>query len=218
MAEKKLVLNKFIDHTNLKSTATETNISELCQEAIRYKFATVCIEPCYVKLAKKLLKGSKVGICTVIGFPLGVNTTAIKVAETKEAIKNGATEIDMVINVGHLKDKKYKLVQKDITEVKKVCGNNAILKVILETCNLTDEEKIIACKLAVEAKADFVKTSTGFGIHGATVNDILLMKKAVGKKAKIKAAGGVRDKKIAEAMIAAGAHRIGASVSIEIVS
>ncbi|MGL6022529.1 MAG: deoxyribose-phosphate aldolase [Chitinophagaceae bacterium] len=218
MAEKKLVLNKFIDHTNLKSTATETNISELCQEAIRYKFATVCIEPCYVKLAKKLLKGSKVGICTVIGFPLGVNTTAIKVAETKEAIKNGATEIDMVINVGHLKDKKYKLVQKEITEVKKACGKNAILKVILETCHLTDEEKIIACKLAVEVKADFVKTSTGFGIHGATVNDILLMKKAVEKKAKIKAAGGIRDKKIAEAMIAAGAHRIGASASIEIVS
>lgn len=215
---KKLVLNQWIDHTNLKSTATEADIIQLCNQAKQYKFATVCIEPCYVKLAKKILKASKVGVCTVIGFPLGVNTTPIKVAETKDAIKNGATEIDMVINVGHLKDKKYKLVQQDIAEVKKACGKKAILKVILENCYLTDEEKTIACKLAVEAKADFVKTSTGFGTHGATVADVALMKKEVGKKAKIKAAGGIRDKQTAEAMVNAGAHRIGASASIEIVT
>lgn len=207
--------NKYFDHTLLKPEATLPEIQKLCAEAAKYNFASVCVNPAYVAAAKEFLNGTDVEVCTVIGFPLGANTPAVKAFEAMEAIRHGATEIDMVIAVGPLKNKENDYVQAEIELVKEACGNNT-LKVIIETCLLTDEEKIRACELCVAAGADFVKTSTGFGSKGATVEDVALMKKTVAGQAKVKAAGGIRDAATAKAMIEAGADRIGASKTIEI--
>ena len=209
---------KMIDHTLLKPDSTKEMIEEICKEAMDYKFATVCIPPSWVKTANKMLKDSDVGITTVIGFPHGVTRTVTKVVETRDSIAAGATEIDMVINIGYLKSGNNEAVQTDIARVKEATQNNAILKVIIETGYLTDEEKVTACQLAKKAGADFVKTSTGFGPGAATVSDIELMRKTVGPDLGVKASGGVRDLATAEAMINAGATRIGASSGIAIVS
>lgn len=209
-------LNKLIDHTLLKPEATKAQIEKLCSEAKEYDFKSVCVNPYYVKYAKELLKGSDVLVCTVIGFPLGQNTTAIKVAETKDAIKNGADEIDMVINIGALKSKDEDYVLNEIKEIRNACKGNT-LKVIIETCLLTDEEKITACKLSKEAGADFVKTSTGFSTHGATVEDVKLMRKTVGEDMGVKASGGIRDRETALKMVEAGATRLGVSAGVAIV-
>lgn len=209
-------LSSFIDHTVLKPETGVDKIKEVCEEALKYEFASVCINPCNVKVASSLLKGSKVKVCTVIGFPLGANTTDVKVFETKDAIANGAEEIDMVINIGKLKDKEYTFVKKDIEEVVKAAKDKAIVKVIIEACLLSEEEKIMACKLSKEAGADFVKTSTGFSTGGATVSDIKLMREVVGSEMGIKASGGVRSYEDAVNMINAGASRIGASASVQI--
>lgn len=209
-------LNKLIDHTLLKPEATKAQIEKLCSEAKEYDFKSVCVNPYYVKYAKELLKGSDVLVCTVIGFPLGQNTTAIKVAETKDAIKNGADEIDMVINIGALKSKDEDYVLNEIKEIRNACKGNT-LKVIIETCLLSDEEKITACKLSKEAGADFVKTSTGFSTHGATVEDVKLMRKTVGEDMGVKASGGIRDRETALKMVEAGATRLGVSAGVAIV-
>lgn len=202
--------NKLIDNTLLKPEATAQEIKALCKEAKEYDFMSCCINPHYVSLVKEELKGSDVKVCTVIGFPLGQNTTETKVFETKKAIKDGADEIDMVINVGALKDHKDDFVENEIREIKKACGDH-ILKVIIETCLLTEEEKIRACLLSKNAKADFVKTSTGFSKGGATVEDIALMRKTVGNEMGVKASGGVRTHEDMLKMIEAGATRIGTS-------
>lgn len=209
-------LNKLIDHTLLKPEATKAQIEKLCGEAKEYDFKSVCVNPYYVKYAKELLKGSDVLVCTVIGFPLGQNTTEIKVAETKDAIKNGADEIDMVINIGALKSKDEDYVLNEIKEIRNACKGKT-LKVIIETCLLTDEEKITACKLSKEAGADFVKTSTGFSTHGATVEDVKLMRETVGEDMGVKASGGIRDRETALKMVEAGATRLGVSAGVEIV-
>ena len=210
-----------IDHTLLKATATEDEIKQLCKEAIEYNFKTVCVPTCYVAVASDQLRDTGVGVTTVVGFPLGNETPASKAFQAKEAILNGASDIDTVINVGALKDGKYDYVEFDIAEVVKVSketDENTIVKVILETCYLTDEEIKIACKLAVKAGVDFVKTSTGFGTGGATVEHVKLMKEAVGDKAEVKASGGIGNIVTAEAMIQAGATRLGVSRSIAIVT
>lgn len=206
-----------IDHTLLKPEATETDVRKLCEEARKHVFASVCINPAHVELSARLLAGSPVKVCTVIGFPLGSTTTGTKAFETREAIMKGADEIDMVINVGALKVGNYKLVEDDIRAVKQAAGDK-LVKVILETALLTDEEKVKACTLCKTAGADFVKTSTGFGPGGATVEDIRLMRKTVGFEMGVKASGGVRDYETAKAMVDAGATRIGASASVKIVS
>jgi deoxyribose-phosphate aldolase len=206
-------LNRFIDHTLLKQDATKSQIEELCQEALKNHFFSVCINPVYVSYAHKTLLGSDVCVCTVIGFPLGANTSASKVFETKNAIENGASEIDMVINVGAIKSKDWKIVEDEIRAIKTACGEK-VLKVILETCLLTNDEKIMACQVAERAGADFVKTSTGFSSGGATLEDIHLMRKNCTERVAIKASGGVRDLKTAEAMIAAGATRLGTSSGV----
>jgi len=211
-------LAKMIDYTLLKPDATKDDIMKLCKEAIKHNFASVCINPVYVSLVTKLLKGTPVKVCTVIGFPLGANTPEVKVFEAKNAIEKGAQEIDMVINIGALKSGNYGLVKKDIMPVVKVAKErNVVVKVILETGLLTDEEKVTACKLAKNAGADFVKTSTGFGPFGATIHNVKLMKKVVGKGMGVKVAGGIRSCKDALMMIKAGADRIGASAGVEIV-
>lgn len=202
--------NKLIDNTLLKPEATAQEIKALCKEAKEYDFMSCCINPYYVSLVKEELKGSDVKVCTVIGFPLGQNTTETKVFETKKAIEDGADEIDMVINVGALKDHKDDFVENEIREIKKACGDH-ILKVIIETCLLTEEEKIRACLLSKNAKADFVKTSTGFSKGGATVEDIALMRKSVGNEMGVKASGGVRTHEDMLKMVEAGATRIGTS-------
>ena len=207
---------KMIDHTLLKQDATSEEIKKLCKEALEYNFASVCVNPTNVELAAKILNGSLVKVCTVIGFPLGANTTKIKVLEAKDAIENGATEVDMVINIGRLKDKDYDYVKKDIEVVVNEVKGKALIKVIIETCLLTDEEKVIACKLASEAKADFVKTSTGFSTGGATPFDVKLMRETVGENMGVKASGGVRTSEYAKELIKNGANRIGASASIKI--
>lgn len=207
---------KMIDHTLLKQDATSEEIKKLCKEALEYNFASVCVNPTNVELAAKILNGSLVKVCTVIGFPLGANTTKIKVLEAKDAIENGATEVDMVINIGRLKDKDYDYVKKDIEAVVNEVKGKALIKVIIETCLLTDEEKVIACKLASEAKADFVKTSTGFSTGGATPFDVKLMRETVGENMGVKASGGVRTSEYAKELIKNGANRIGASASIKI--
>lgn len=207
---------KMIDHTLLKQDATSEEIKKLCKEALEYNFASVCVNPTNVELAAKILNGSLVKVCTVIGFPLGANTTKIKVLETKDAIENGATEVDMVINIGRLKDKDYDYVKKDIEAVVNEVKGKALIKVIIETCLLADEEKVIACKLASEAKADFVKTSTGFSTGGATPFDVKLMRETVGENMGVKASGGVRTSEYAKELIKNGANRIGASASIKI--
>ena len=207
-----------IDHTLLKPEATRQQIESLCQEAKEYKFASVCVNPTWVSTAKELLAGSGVMVCTVIGFPLGATTSETKAFETKNAIENGAEEVDMVINIGALKDHNDELVEKDIRAVVEAAKGKAHTKVIIETSLLTKEEKIRACELSVKAGADFVKTSTGFSAGGATAEDIALMRKTVGPDVGVKASGGVRNTEDVQKMIEAGATRIGASSSIAIVN
>ena len=209
-------LNKYIDHTILKATASSTDVQKLCEEAIEHEFYSVCVNGCYVADAKHLLQGTDVKIAAVVGFPLGAMTTAAKVFEAKEAVENGASEIDMVINVAKLKDGEFEYVENEIRQIKEAIGDN-VLKVIIETCYLTDEEKVKACELSLAAKADFVKTSTGFGTDGATYEDVKLMKSVVGDNAKVKASGGVRDKETAQKYIDLGAERLGTSSGIDIV-
>ncbi len=210
-------LNKFIDHTLLKSTATISDIIHLCNEAKEHNFFSVCVNSCYVKLAKKELRKSDVKVCSVIGFPLGAMSAKAKLYEAKRAIKDGADEIDMVINVGFLKSKKYKRVVREIRSIKRLMPRKN-LKVILETCYLSEEEIIKASKLALSAKADFIKTSTGFGTRGASVEDIKLMKSIAGSKMKIKASGGIKDSTTAQEYIDLGVERLGTSSGIAIVS
>jgi deoxyribose-phosphate aldolase len=206
-----------IDHTLLKADATEEQITVLAQEAKEYSFASVCVNPTWVKKATELLKGApEVKVCTVIGFPLGATTSAVKAFETTNAIENGADEVDMVINIGALKDKNYDLVQSDIQAVVDAAKGKALVKVIIETALLTDEEKAKVSELAVKAGADFVKTSTGFSTGGATVEDVALMRRTVGPDVGVKASGGVRGLEDAKAMIEAGATRIGASSGVSI--
>ena len=207
---------KYIDHTLLKADATEEEIEKLCREADENHFASVCVNSCWVKKASELLRSSSAKVCTVVGFPLGAMETASKAFEAKKAVENGADEIDMVINVGYLRSGMTDAVLEDIKEVRKATIGK-ILKVIIETCLLTDDEKKIACQLSVEAGADFVKTSTGFSTGGATVHDVALMRAAVGPDMGVKASGGIRDYETAKAMIEAGATRIGASAGIRIV-
>ncbi|MBS5937400.1 deoxyribose-phosphate aldolase [Clostridium sp.] len=209
-------LAKMIDHTILKPEATEKEVEKLCKEALEYNFASVCINPSMVEKAAEMLEGSDVKVCTVIGFPLGATTTEVKAFETEDVIKKGATEVDMVINVGKLKEGNLDYVKKDIEAVVKAAKGKALTKVIIETCLLTDEEKVTACKLSKEAGADFVKTSTGFSTGGATAKDIKLMRETVGEELGVKASGGVRSLEDAELMIENGASRIGASASIAI--
>lgn len=209
-------LNKYIDHTILKATASGTDVQKLCEEAIEHEFYSVCVNGCYVADAKHLLQGTDVKVAAVVGFPLGAMTTAAKVFEAKEAVENGASEIDMVINVAKLKDGEFEYVENEIRQIKEAIGDN-VLKVIIETCYLTDEEKVKACELSLAAKADFVKTSTGFGTDGATYEDVKLMKSVVGDNAKVKASGGVRDKETAQKYINLGAERLGTSSGIDIV-
>ena len=208
-----------IDHTLLKPDATIAEIKQLCEEAVQYNFASVCVNPSYVESCFELIKSSNVKVCTVIGFPLGATTTQSKSLEAEEAIKNGAEELDMVINIGRLKDKDYKYVFNDIKAITDLAKRNlCISKVILETCLLSDEEKVAACLLSKDAGADFVKTSTGFSKSGATVHDIALMKFVVGDKLQVKASGGIRSYEDAIAMVNAGAARLGASAGIKIIS
>jgi deoxyribose-phosphate aldolase len=206
-----------IDHTLLKADATKEQIKVLCEEAREYNFASVCVNPTWVKYASELLEGSEVKVCTVIGFPLGATTPETKAFETKDAIANGAHEVDMVINIGALKDKDDELVERDIRAVVAASTGKALSKVIIETSLLTDEEKVRACELAVKAGTDYVKTSTGFSTGGATVQDIALMRKTVGPDIGVKASGGVRNTSDAQNVIEAGATRIGASAGVSIV-
>jgi deoxyribose-phosphate aldolase len=208
---------KMIDHTLLKPEVTKEQIVVLSEEAKEYNFASVCVNPTWVTTAYEILKGTDVKVCTVIGFPLGASTSEVKAFETKNAIENGAAEIDMVLNIGALKDKNDSLVERDIKAVVEAAKGKALVKVIIETCLLTEEEKVRACTLSVRAGADFVKTSTGFSTGGATVEDIALMRKTVGPDIGVKASGGVRSREDAYAMIEAGATRIGASAGIKIV-
>lgn len=210
---------KMIDHTLLKPEATEAQIKQLVNEAKKYRFASVCVQPTWVKTAKELLEEEKdIKVCTVIGFPTGATTTEVKVFEAKQAVGLGAEEIDMVINIGALKDRREAYVEEEIQAIVEAVKNRAIVKVIIETCLLTKEEKIRACTLAKNAGAHFVKTSTGFSSGGATVEDVRLMREAVGEKMGVKASGGIRDRKTAEAMIQAGATRIGTSSGVVIVT
>ncbi|MHB8807938.1 MAG: deoxyribose-phosphate aldolase [Anaerolineaceae bacterium] len=207
-----------IDHTLLKPEATREEVSQLCFEARKFNFASVCINPTQVKLCKSLLRGSSVKVCTVIGFPLGATTPEVKAFETRQAIEEGAEEVDMVINIGGMKDKNYELVARDICGVvKEAHSHDVLVKVILETALLTDEEKKIACLLVKEAGAEYVKTSTGFSKGGATVEDVALMRRTVGPLMGVKAAGGVRTREDFEKMVSAGATRIGASAGVKIV-
>jgi deoxyribose-phosphate aldolase len=209
---------RMIDHTLLKADASQEQIAQLCDEARKHGFAAVCVNPANVKLAAQLLKSSSVAVCSVIAFPLGAIPPDVKAYEAQRAIEDGASEIDMVINVGALKSKDYELVERDIATVVRTCHNNqAICKVIIEAALLTNEEKIKVCQLAKAAGADYVKTSTGFGPGGATVEDVALMRRVVGPEMGIKAAGGIRSFEIAGQMIKAGATRIGASAGVKIV-
>ena len=208
--------NKMIDHTVLKADTPIETVKRICDEAIEYGFASVCINPCHVAYCADYLKDSDVNVCTVIGFPLGANTSAVKAFETKDAIANGADEIDMVMNIGALKDKNYDLVRDDVKAVVEA-ANGTLVKVILETCLLTEDEIKKACELCVEAKADYVKTSTGFSTRGATIEDVQIMKAAVQGKAKVKAAGGVRTHEDMVKIVEAGADRIGTSAGCSLV-
>lgn len=208
--------NKMIDHTVLKADTPLETVKRICDEAMEYGFASVCINPCHVAYCADYLKDSDVNVCTVIGFPLGANTSAVKAFETKNAIANGADEIDMVMNIGALKDKNYDLVRDDIKAVVEA-ANGTLVKVILETCLLTEGEIKKACELCVEGKADYVKTSTGFSTRGATIEDVRIMKEAVHGKAKVKAAGGVRTPEDMVKIVAAGADRIGTSAGCSLV-
>ena len=208
-------LNRYFDHTLLKPDATSAQIKALCAEARRYEFASVCVNPCFIPLAKQELQGSIVKVCTVIGFPLGAMTSESKAYEAKDAIAKGADEVDMVLNVGKAKEGDYAGVEADIRAVKEACGST-LLKVILETCLLSDEEIVECCKAAMRAGADYVKTSTGFSKGGATPEAVALMRKTVGEKLGVKASGGVHNLAEAKAMIEAGASRIGASASVKV--
>lgn len=208
--------NKMIDHTVLKADTPLETVKRICDEAMEYGFASVCINPCHVAYCADYLKDSDVNVCTVIGFPLGANTSAVKAFETKDAIANGADEIDMVMNIGALKDKNYDLVRNDVKAVVEA-ANGTLVKVILETCLLTEDEIKKACELCVEAKADYVKTSTGFSTRGATIEDVQIMKAAVQGKAKVKAAGGVRTREDMVKIVEAGADRIGTSAGCSLV-
>ncbi|MGD6967215.1 deoxyribose-phosphate aldolase [Rossellomorea vietnamensis] len=208
---------KMIDHTLLKADSTKDQVTKICEEAREYHFASVCVNPGWVKYAAQLLQGTDVKVCTVIGFPLGATTSETKAFETKDAIEKGATEVDMVINISALKDGNDELVKQDIQAVTAAAKGKALTKVIIETSLLTDEEKERACRLAVEAGTDFVKTSTGFSTGGATIEDIKLMRKTVGPDIGVKASGGVRSVEDAKNMIEAGATRIGASSGVQIV-
>ena len=210
-------LNKYIDHTILKATASGTDVQKLCEEAIEHEFYSVCVNGCYVVDAKHLLQGTDVKIAAVVGFPLGAMTTAAKIFEAKEAVENGASEIDMVINVGALKSGNLALVETDIQAVVEASGDK-LVKVIIEACLLTDEEKVLACQLAQKAGADFVKTSTGFSTGGATLPDVQLMRQTVGPDMGVKAAGGARSYADAVAFVEAGATRIGTSSGVAILN
>ncbi|MCY7217766.1 deoxyribose-phosphate aldolase [Streptococcus cristatus] len=208
-------LNKYIDHTLLKPDASQEQIMNLIEEATEHDFASVCVNPTWVAFAAQALKGTDVKVCTVIGFPLGANTPEVKAFEAEDAIQNGADEIDMVINIGALKSQDYELVEKDIRAVVEA-AKGTLVKVIIETCLLTDDEKVKACQIAQKAGADFVKTSTGFSTGGATVADVALMRKTVGPNMGVKASGGARSYEDALAFIKAGATRIGASSGVAI--
>ena len=205
-----------IDHTLLRADATKEDIAKLTEEAKQYEFASVCVNPAWVAYSAEQLAGTQVNVCTVIGFPLGAATSAVKAYETKDAIANGANEVDVVINIGALKAQDYELVEKDIKAVVEAASGKALVKVIIEACLLTDEEKVRACELAVKAGADFVKTSTGFSTGGATREDVALMRSTVGQRAGVKASGGVRSLEDMNGMIEAGATRIGASSGVHI--
>ena len=210
-------LNKYIDHTLLKADATKKDILKLCEEAKQYNFKSVCVNPSWIPTVQEALKGSEVLTCVVIGFPLGAMTTEVKVFEAKDAVNKGADEVDMVINIGQLKDGNDAYVTSEIKAIKEAVGDK-VLKVIIDTCLLTDEEKERACKVIIESGADFAKTSTGFSTNGATVADVKLMKSVVGEKAKVKAAGGVRTKADMLEMIEAGAERIGTSRGVSLMN
>ncbi len=210
-------LNKYIDHTLLKPEATKEQIKKLCQEAKEYNFKSVCVNPSQVAYAKELLIGSDVLVCTVIGFPLGANTSSVKAFETEDAIKNGADEIDMVVNIGAIKDQNFDLVKEDIKAVVN-SSKDKVVKVIIETCLLTDQEKRKLCQIVIEAGADFIKTSTGFSTSGATKEDISLFKEEVLNKIGIKASGGVRNIEDANIMIKCGATRLGTSCGVQIIN
>lgn len=211
-------LNRMIDHTILKADATKDDVMKIIEEAKKYHFYSVCINPTWVSLAAKELKGEPVAVCTVIGFPLGANMSEVKAFEVKNAIENGADEVDMVINIGELKDGNYDKVQKDIEAVVEAAKDQALVKVIIETSLLEREEKIKACELAKAAGADFVKTSTGFSTGGATIEDVKLMRETVGPEMGVKASGGIHNAKEAMAMIEAGATRLGASSGVAIMN
>ena len=213
--DNKIILST-VDHTLLKQTATWEDIKVICEDAMKYEVASVCIPPSFVKKAKEFV-GDKMQVCTVIGFPNGYNTTAVKVFETKDAINNGADEIDMVINLGMLKDKKFDEITQEIKSIKEACGKK-ILKVIIETCLLNEEEKIEMCKCVTNAKADFIKTSTGFSTGGATAKDLALFKENIGKDVLIKAAGGIKDLDTAREFIKIGSSRLGTSSIIKMIN
>jgi deoxyribose-phosphate aldolase len=211
-------LAAYIDHTLLKPDATIEQVKQLCAEAKEFNFASVCVNPFHIKLCAELLKGTPVKVCSVVGFPLGATPTAVKVFETKEVVRDGAQEVDMVINIGALKSRELEVVAEDIASVVNAAHfGGAIVKVIIETALLTDEEKVIACLLSKEAGADFVKTSTGFAKSGATVEDVQLMRRVVGPAIGVKAAGGIRTREDATAMVKSGATRLGASAGVKIV-
>lgn len=212
-----MISTKYFDHTILKADATEAQVAKICKEALENDFASVCVNQYYTKFVAEKLKGSDVKVCTVVGFPLGMSDTRVKAFETKAAIEDGAEEVDMVINVGALKDGKYDYVRNDIKTLKDVCGKEVLLKVIIETCLLTDEEKVKACELAKEAGADYVKTSTGFSTGGAKAEDVALMRKTVGEELGVKASGGIHTAEEAQAMIDAGASRLGTSATLAII-
>ena len=208
----------YIDHTLLKANATEKDIKQLCKEAKEYGFFSVCVNPCFVKYAAKCLKGTDVKVCTVIGFPLGANSTKVKLFEAKRAIADGADEIDVVFNIGKFKEKKYTYVGKELSKIVDLCNKKVIVKVIVETCYLTKEEILRACKLVYECGVDYIKTSTGYGTNGANVEDVKLMKEECGNKLKIKASGGIKTLEQVEQFILAGAERIGTSSGINIIN
>lgn len=210
-------LNTYIDHTNLSAFSTPNDIQKLCDEALQYQFASVCVNSAFVPLVSKELKDSQVKVCTVVGFPLGQMDTESKVFEARQAVANGANEIDMVIHIGQLLSGNVNYVEEEIAKIKKGIGD-CILKVIIETCYLKDEQKVLACQLSVNAGADFVKTSTGFGTAGASFEDVQLMLDTVGSRAKVKASGGIRDKETALRYIEMGVSRLGTSSGVKLVS
>lgn len=210
-------IEKYIDHTILKPEATSEDVKRICEEARKYKFASVCINPKYVKMAVDLLKDSEVNVCTVIGFPLGANTSEVKAFEAEIAICEGAKEVDMVIDIGAAKEHDFGRVKEDICKVKEKVNHEHVLKVIIETCLLTEQEKKEVCKICAESGVDFVKTSTGFSTGGAEVEDVRLMRASIAPDMKVKASGGIRNRRDAEAMIEAGAERLGTSAGVAII-